>query len=93
MRTSSTSEGRIFRVFRPSEKRSRTLVRPFMKEIFSSRVFEAKVDLSRKFKVEIDNDEKNGYVGNDDGVGLLSGCRVTREASNADSREREINNT
>lgn len=58
-RTSSTRDGSIFRILKPSEKRSNTLVRPFMKDIFSSRDFDAKFDRSKKFKVEIDSEEKN----------------------------------
>lgn len=58
--TSSTSEGKIFRVRNPSENRSRTLVRPFMKVIFSSRDFDAKFDRSRKLSVDMDRDEKKG---------------------------------
>ena len=74
--TSSTREGRIFRVLRPSENLSRTLVKPFMKEIFSSRVFEANVDRSKKFNVDIESDEKNGCVGRDVGAGLFTACLV-----------------
>jgi hypothetical protein len=57
--TSSSRDGRIFRTRSPSEKRSRTAVSPFMKDIFSSLDFAAKFDLSKKLRVEIDNDEKN----------------------------------
>jgi hypothetical protein len=58
-RTSSSKDGKIFRVRRPSEKRSRTLVSPRMNEIFSSRVFAVKFERSRKFRVEIGSEEKN----------------------------------
>ena len=56
--TSSTREGRIFRIRRPSENLSRTVVNPFIKDIFSSLVFEVKFDRSKKFKVDIGSDEK-----------------------------------
>ena len=56
-----------------------------MNEIFSSREFEAKFDLSRKFKVEIDNDEKNGCVGREDGFGRFTACRLIKEESKATS--------
>jgi hypothetical protein len=60
IRTSSSRVGRIFRTRRPSEKRSRTLVSPFMNDIFSSLDFAAKLDRSKKLSVEIGSDEKNG---------------------------------
>jgi hypothetical protein len=56
--TSSSSVGRIFLTRSPSENRSRTAVSPFMKDIFSSLDFAAKLDLSKKLRVEIGNDEK-----------------------------------
>lgn len=68
--TSSSNEGRIFLVRKPSENRSRTFVRPFMKEIFSSRVFAVKLERSKKFKVEMGNEEKKAWEGNVSGVGL-----------------------
>ena len=55
-----------------------------MNEIFSSRVLEAKLDRSKKFKVEMDKEEKNGFVGRVCGVGLFSGCRVIRAANKAE---------
>lgn len=70
-RTSSSKDGKIFRVRRPSEKRSRTFVRPRMNEIFSSRVFAVKFERSRKLRVDIGSEEKNGWEGSVDGVGLL----------------------
>jgi hypothetical protein len=60
IRTSSSSDGRTFRTRSPSEKRSRTLVSPFINDIFSSLDFAAKLDRSKKLSVEIGNDEKNG---------------------------------
>jgi hypothetical protein len=57
--TSSSKDGRTFRTRSPSEKRSRTLVSPFMNDIFSSLDFAAKFDRSKKLSVEIGNDEKN----------------------------------
>ena len=76
--TSSSSDGRILRVRRPSEKRSSTLVSPFMNEIFSSRVFAAKFERSRKLSVDIGNEEKNGCEGRAEGDGRLCVCRVIR---------------
>jgi hypothetical protein len=57
--TSSSSDGNIFRILKPSENLPRTLVNPFMNDIFSSRVFAVKFDRSRKFSVEIGSEEKN----------------------------------
>lgn len=54
-----------------------------MNDIFSSRDFEAKFDRSRKFKVEIDKDEKKARVGKESGLGRLTACRVISEESNA----------
>lgn len=45
--TSSKRLGKIFRIRRPSENLSRKVVKPFMKEIFSSRDFEAKLVRSK----------------------------------------------
>ena len=81
VRASSTREGRIFRVLSPSEKRSRTPVRPFMNEIFSSLDLDANVERSKKLSVEIDRDEKKGWADMVDGVGRLSGCLVIKDAS------------
>ena len=47
-----------------------------MNEIFSSRLFAAKFDLSRKLRVDIGNDEKNECEGSEDEVSLFVGCRV-----------------
>lgn len=58
--TSSRSVGRILRVRRPSENLSNTLLKPFIKDIFSSRDLVLKLDRSRKFSVDIGSDEKNG---------------------------------
>jgi hypothetical protein len=58
--TSSSKEGNSFLSFKFSEKRPRTLVSPFMNAIFSSCGLAAKVDRSRKLRVEIGNDEKKG---------------------------------
>lgn len=71
--TSSSNEGKILRILRPSEKRSRTPVKPFIKIIwkifspevfiktqqptFSSLVLDAKFARSRKLRVEIGRDE------------------------------------
>lgn len=74
--TSSSKLGRIFRARKPSENRPKTLVRPFMKAIFSSRGLEAKFDRSRKLRVEIEIELKNGLVESVDGVGLEAGCRA-----------------
>lgn len=69
MVTSSTSDGNILRVRRPSENFGRTPDRPFIKAIFSSRDLDAKVDRSKKLRVEIGKEEKNGYVGSAVGPG------------------------
>jgi hypothetical protein len=58
--TSSNRVGRIFRVRSPSENLSNTLTSPFMNDIFSSLVFEVKFDRSKKLRVEIGKEEKNG---------------------------------
>lgn len=78
---SSRSDGRIFLILRPSENLSRTLVNPFMKEIFSSRDFAANVDRSKKLRVDIGNDEKNECDGSVAGDGRLCECRVMSESS------------
>jgi hypothetical protein len=52
-----------------------------MNDIFSSLDFAAKLDLSKKLRVEIGNEEKNECDGSELGVGRLCGCRVIREAS------------
>ena len=48
---------------------SKTPVRPFMKDIFSSLVLAAKLVRSRKLSVDIGNEEKKGWDGSVDGVG------------------------
>lgn len=58
--TSSTRDGKIFRVRSPSENLSKTPANPFMNEIFSSLVFEVKFERSKKFSVDIGREEKNG---------------------------------
>lgn len=63
-----------------------------MKETFSSRDFEAKVDRSKKFRVEIGNDEKNAWVGIVVGVGRPLGLRVMSELRSA-AAEPPINNS
>ncbi len=78
-RTSSRREGNIFLDLRPSENLSKTLVRPFMKDIFSSRVLAVKLERSRKFKVEIGREEKNGWDGRVLGLGRFVACRVIIE--------------
>lgn len=77
--TSSTRDGKIFRVLKPSENLSKTPVRPFMNDIFSSLVFDVKLERSRKLRVEIGSDEKNGCDGSVEGVGLLFAWRVIRD--------------
>lgn len=61
--TSSSSEGNNFLSFKLSENLSRTPVKPFIKATFSSCGLAAKVERSRKFRVEIGNDEKKGADG------------------------------
>jgi len=63
----------------PSEKRSNTLVSPFINDIFSSRDLAAKFERSKKFRVEIGREEKKACVGRVVGLGLLWGCRVMSE--------------
>jgi len=77
--TSSTRDGKIFRVRSPSENLSRTPVSPFMKEIFSSRVFAVKLERSRKFKVEMGSEEKKECDGRVSGVGRELEYRVIRD--------------
>lgn len=72
-------DGKILRVFKPSENLSSTAVRPFMNDIFSSRVLDAKVDRSRKLSVEIEREEKKAWDGRADGPGRLCGWRVINE--------------
>ena len=81
--TSSRSVGRILRVRRPSENLSNTLLRPFIKDIFSSRDLVLKLDRSRKFSVDIGSDEKNGWEGSVVGVGRCCDPRVTSDRSKA----------
>jgi hypothetical protein len=77
--TSSTSDGKIFRVRSPLENLSRTPVSPFMNEIFSSRVFAVKLERSRKFKVEMGREEKKECDGRVSGVGRELGRRVIND--------------
>lgn len=49
-----------------------------MNEIFSSRLFAAKLDLSRKLRVDIGSDEKNGWEGSEEEVSLFVGFRVIK---------------
>ena len=76
MLTSSSKLGRIFRARKASENRPSTLVRPFIKAIFSSRGLEAKFDRSRKLRVEIGSELKNGLVESVDGAGREAGYRA-----------------
>lgn len=89
---SSKREGRIFLVLRPSENLSRTETSPFMKDIFSSLDFVAKLERSRKLSVEIGSDEKKACEGSVDGFGRLPWCRVTRVFSRAGNKfsKREV---
>ena len=79
--TSSSSDGRILRIRRPSENRPSTPVSPFMNEIFSSRVFAAKFERSRKLSVDMGSEEKNGCEGSEEGDGRLCGCLVINALS------------
>ena len=83
--TSSTSDGKIFRVRSPSENLSSTPVSPFMNEIFSSRVFAVKLERSRKFKVEMGREEKKGCDGRVSGVGRELGRRVINDRRSAEN--------
>jgi len=49
-----------------------------MKEIFSSRLFAAKLDLSRKLRVDIGSDEKNECEDSEDEASRFVGCRVIK---------------
>lgn len=49
-----------------------------MNEIFSSRLFAAKLDLSRKLRVDIGSDEKNECEGSEGEVSRFVGCRVIK---------------
>lgn len=73
------------RVLKPSEKRSRTPVRPFINEIFSSLVFAVKLLLSRKLSVEMGSEEKNGCEGSADGPGRDVALRVIKDRNKAAS--------
>jgi hypothetical protein len=79
--TSPSRVGKILRVRRPSENLSKTLTSPFMNDIFSSLVFDVKFDLSKKLRVEMGKEEKNGWDGRFEGVGLFVGWRVIKERS------------
>lgn len=83
IRTSSSRDGKIFRVFNPSENRSRTPLRPFIKAIFSSRGFDANVERSRKLSVEIANDENTEADDRVAGEGRGVGCRVISDFNRA----------
>ena len=83
MRTSSNREGRIFRTRSPSENRGRTLANPFINEIFSSLDLVAKVDRSRKLRVDMGKEEKKACEGRSVGDGRLCACRVMSELNNA----------
>jgi hypothetical protein len=52
-----------------------------MNDTFSSLVFAAKFDLSKKFKVEIGREEKKEWEGRLVGVKRFWGCRVINERS------------
>jgi hypothetical protein len=54
-----------------------------MKAIFSSRGLEAKVDRSRKLRVEIGSELKKGLVESVDGVGLEAGYRARSKRMSA----------
>lgn len=74
--TSSSRDGNIFRTLKPSENLLKTPIKPFINDIFSSRVFVAKLERSRKFNVDIGSEEKNGREVRADGVGLFMDERV-----------------
>jgi hypothetical protein len=82
-RTSSNRDGRIFLVRSCSENLSKTVVNPFINDIFSSRVLEVKFERSRKFRVDIGKEEKNGWEGSVVGEGRLFGCLVIDNRSKA----------
>ena len=67
--TSSNSEGKIFLVLNPSENLPKTPAKPFINEIFSSRVLAVKFERSKKFKVEMGKEEKKACVGRASGFG------------------------
>lgn len=52
-----------------------------MNDIFSSRLLAAKLDLSRKLRVDMGSDEKNEWEGNEDEVSRFVGFRVIMEFS------------
>ena len=52
-----------------------------MNEIFSSRLFAAKFDLSRKLRVDIGSDEKKEWEGSEGEVSRFVGCRVIKPLS------------
>ena len=82
-RTSSNRDGKIFLVRSCSENLSKTVVNPFINEIFSSRVLEVKFERSRKFRVDIGKEEKKGWEGSVVGEGRLFGCLVIDNRSKA----------
>lgn len=61
-----------------------------MNEIFSSRVFAAKFERSRKLSVEMGSEEKNGWEGRAEGDGRLCGCRVIRALRRTVLRRRSV---
>ena len=67
--TSSNSDGRIFRVCNPLVNLLKTPANPFIKDIFSSLVLDVKFERSRKLRVEMGREEKNGWEGRVAGVG------------------------
>lgn len=79
--TSSRRDGNIFRLLRLGEKRSKTFVKPFMNEIFSSLDFVENVARSKKLSVDIGREEKNECVGIEVGEGRFAGCRVISDLS------------
>jgi hypothetical protein len=76
--------GSIFLLFIPSLKLGRTVCRPFINAIFSSRGFGAKVDGSRKLRVETAVDEKKPWEGSVSEVNLVVGFGVTRDVTRPD---------
>lgn len=71
--TSSSKDGRILRLLKLGENLSKTLVRPFINEIFSSLDLVENVARSRKLSVDIGKEEKNECVGIVDGKGRSDG--------------------
>jgi hypothetical protein len=61
-----------------------------MNEIFSSLDFVVKFDRSRKLRVDMGSEEKNGWVDNVDGVGREVAWRVTRERTRAGGKESRV---